>query len=93
MKKSIQQKSLVVNKEVLDKRVKETYNSANETQKEANRMEQQNESTNRISLAGSRELAEMLTLLPREDRLRIEGIIIGAGLHCDNPPPVIRDST
>ena len=33
-------------------------------------------------LKNSRELAAMLKQLPREERLRIEGIIIGVGLRC-----------
>lgn len=41
-------------------------------------------------LKNCRELASMLKQLPREERLRIEGIIIGCGMRnaeCQQPAP------
>lgn len=43
-------------------------------------------------LKSSRELAAMLKQLPREERLRVEGIIIGVGLRCSEPLAAARDS-
>lgn len=43
-------------------------------------------------LKSSRELAAMLKQLPKEERFRVEGIIIGIGLRCGDPPPAVRDS-
>lgn len=50
-------------------------------------MKQSMETVNSTPLKNSRELAAMLKQLPREERLRIEGIIIGVGLRCDAPRP------
>lgn len=43
-------------------------------------------------LKTARDLAAMLKQLPKEERIRVEGIIIGVGLRCGNPPPAVRDS-
>ncbi len=38
------------------------------------------------------ELAEMLKKLPREERLRVEGIIIGIGIRCDKAASSAQNS-
>lgn len=43
-------------------------------------MKRKTETINSTPLKNSRELAAMLKQLPREERLRVEGIIIGLGL-------------
>lgn len=46
-------------------------------------MSTQTETVNSTPLKNSRELAAMLKRLPIEERLRIEGIIIGIGMRCN----------
>ena len=55
-------------------------------------MKKTDEIINSMPLKTSRELAAMLKQLPREERLRIEGIIIGVGLRCEAPQPCTQDS-
>ena len=43
-------------------------------------------------LKNSREIASMLKKLPKEERLRIEGIIIGVSLRNSEAPDDVRNS-
>ena len=55
-------------------------------------MKKTGDDINSTPLKNSRELAVMLKQLPREERLRVEGIIIGIGLRCGTPPPSVQNS-
>ena len=55
-------------------------------------MKKGHEPTNCAPMKSSRELAAMLKRLPMEERLRIEGIIIGVSLRNCEAPDDIRNS-
>lgn len=47
-------------------------------------MNSKSKAINSVALKNSRELATALKQLPQEERLRVEGIIIGLGMRYDN---------
>lgn len=68
----------------LDKVLCVHYNVSKDN-KEVSKMEAHSHDTNGTPLKNSREIAAMLKKLPRDERLRVEGIILGVGMRCEKP--------